>query len=161
MRQRYILAIFFFLTAATGSAADEPSSKPAVHEAGFVKMGAIEQWITIDGNDSANPVVLILHGGPSDALSPYADGIFAGWDKNFVMVQWDQRGSGRTYGTTGAAIEATMHMSRMTQDGIDVSEYLTHHLHKKKIIIVGGSWGSILGVYLADTRPVLFYAVVV
>jgi pimeloyl-ACP methyl ester carboxylesterase len=129
-----------------------------VSEETFVKIGGIEQWITIKGNDSANPVVLFLHGGPADALSPYADAMFAGWDKNFTLVQWDQRGSGRTYGKTGPAIEGTMTVERMVQDGIEVSEYLTRRLHKRKITIVGGSWGSILGVYMAHARPDLFYA---
>jgi predicted alpha/beta-fold hydrolase len=67
-----------------------------IHEEMFVPIGGIEQWITIHGSDSANPVVLVLHGGPGDALSPYADALFEGWDKDFTMVEWDQRGAGRT-----------------------------------------------------------------
>ena len=48
----------------------------------------------------------------------------------------------------------------MAQDGIEVAEFLTMHLHQKKIIILGGSWGSILGVFMAHARPDLFYAYV-
>src|ERR1022692_2290817 len=99
----------------------------AINEEMFVRIGGIEQWITIKGSDSANPVILVLHGGPGDALSPVADSMFAGWDKDFTMVQWDQPGAGRTYGKTGSAVDATMTMERMTQDGIEVSEYLTRH----------------------------------
>jgi pimeloyl-ACP methyl ester carboxylesterase len=76
------------------------------------------------------------------------------------MVQWDQRGAGRTYGKTGPSVDATMTMERMTQDGIEVAEYLTRHLSKTKIILTGGSWGSILGVYMVHARPDLFYAYV-
>ena len=68
------------------------------------------------------------------------------------MLQWDQRGSGRTYIKTGPSIESTMTVERMAEDGIEVSQYLADHLHKKKIIIVGGSWGSILGIYMAHDR---------
>ena len=132
----------------------------SINEEMFVPIGGIEQWITIRGRDSANPVVLVLHGGPGDALSPVADSLFAGWDKDFTMVQWDQPGAGRTYGKTGPTVDATMTMERMTQDGVEVAEYLTRHLGKTKIILAGGSWGSILGTYMVHARPDLFYAYV-
>jgi pimeloyl-ACP methyl ester carboxylesterase len=75
-------------------------------------------------------------------------------------VQWDQRGAGRTFTKNGSSIEPTMTVERMSRDGIEVAEYLIGHLHKKKIIILGGSWGSILGIYMAHARPDLFYAYV-
>jgi pimeloyl-ACP methyl ester carboxylesterase len=131
-----------------------------VAEQMFVQIGGIPQWITIKGENRDNPVVLFLHGGPGDVLSPYSDSMFAGWDKYFTLVQWDQRGAGRTFTKNGTTIEPTMTVERMAQDGIEVAEYLVEHLHKKKIIILGSSWGSILGVYIAHARPDLFYAYV-
>jgi len=129
-----------------------------INEEMFVKIGGINQWITIKGEDRNNPIVLFLHGGPGDALSPSADAMFPGWDRHFTLVQWDQRGAGRTYRQTGPSIASTLTIDRMVQDGVEVSEFLEHKLHKRKIIIVGGSWGSILGIYLAHTRSDLFYA---
>jgi pimeloyl-ACP methyl ester carboxylesterase len=76
-----------------------------VDEKMFVRIGGIDQWITIKGDDRNNPVVLFLHGGPGDALSPFADATYAGWEKDFTLVQWDQRGAGRTYGKSGPSIE--------------------------------------------------------
>jgi pimeloyl-ACP methyl ester carboxylesterase len=131
-----------------------------VREEMFARIGGIDHWITIKGVDRGNPVVLFLHGGPGDAWSPFADAMFAGWEKDFTLVQWDQRGAGRTYGKSGPSIEPTMTIERMVQDGVEVSEFLTKHLDKKKIVIVGGSWGSILGIYMAHARPDLFYAYV-
>jgi pimeloyl-ACP methyl ester carboxylesterase len=131
-----------------------------VNEEMFVRIGGIDQWITIKGDDRNNPVLLFLHGGPGDALSPFADSVFGGWEKNFTLVQWDQRGAGRTFGKSGPSIERTMTVERMAQDGVEVAEFLTTHLNKKKIIIAGGSWGSILGIYMAHARADLFYAYV-
>jgi pimeloyl-ACP methyl ester carboxylesterase len=131
--------------------------EPAKEEM-FVRIGGIDQWITIKGDDRNNPVLLFLHGGPGDAWSPFADAMFGGWEKDFTLVQWDQRGAGRTYGKTGPSIEPTLTVERMAQDGIEVAEFLTKHLNKKKIIIVAGSWGSILGIHMAHSRPDLFYA---
>lgn len=134
-------------------------SKP-VREESFVRIGGIEQWITIKGNDGRNPVILFLHGGPGEALSPYADSMFAGWEQDFILVQWDQRGAGRTYGKSGPSIAPTLTLDRMIQDGIEVTEYLNRHLGKRKIILMGASWGSMLGIYMAHARPDLFYAYV-
>lgn len=129
-----------------------------VKEEMFVQIGGIDQWITIKGDDRSNPILLFLHGGPGDAWSPFADAMFAGWEKDFTLVQWDQRGSGRTYAKSGRSIEPTMTVERMAQDGIEVAEFLTKHLNEKKIIVEGGSWGSILGIHMAHARPDLFYA---
>jgi pimeloyl-ACP methyl ester carboxylesterase len=126
----------------------------------FVPIGGIEQWITIHGQDRGNPVVLYLHGGPGNVMSPFADGFFKSWRRHFTLVMWDQRGAGRTYGKTGPSIEPTLTIDRLAQDGIQVAEFLTVHLHQKKIILVGASWGSILGIHMAKARPDLFCAYV-
>jgi len=131
-----------------------------IDERGFVPIGGVEQWITIKGANAKNPVVLFLHGGPGGAISPFADAMFAGWEKDFTLVQWDQRGAGRTYGRTGPAIESTLSLERIVQDGVEVAGYLTTHLHQKRVVIVGGSWGSLLGIHLAKRRPDLFTAYV-
>ena len=152
MKANALAAAIILLFAAPASAA------PAIHEEMFVPIGGIDQWVTIKGDDSANPVVLFLHGGPGNALSPFADAMFAGWEKDLTLVQWDQRGAGRTYTKNGTAIEPTMTLERMTQDGIEVAEFLKKHLHKDKIVLEGGSWGSVLGIRMAHARPDLFSA---
>jgi pimeloyl-ACP methyl ester carboxylesterase len=158
-----VVVLSFTYSAVSQNAAAQglPVREPArVNEEMFAPIGGINQWITIKGDDRENPVVLFLHGGPGDALSPFADAMFRGWEKDFTLVQWDQRGAGRTYGKSGPSIEPTMTVERMVQDGIEVAEFLTKHLNKKKIIVEGGSWGSILGIYMVHARPDLFYAYV-
>src|SRR5262249_43550334 len=66
------------------------SAEQPVHVEEFVPSGGIEQWVTINGKSCANPVILFLHGGPGNTLSPYADSIFGSWEKSFTLVQWDQ-----------------------------------------------------------------------
>jgi pimeloyl-ACP methyl ester carboxylesterase len=75
-------------------------------------------------------------------------------------VQWDQRGAGRTYRETGRSVAPTMTLAQMAQDGIEVAEYLRAYLHKDKIVLVGHSWGSFLGIHIVKQRPDLFYAYV-
>jgi len=138
-----------------------------IHEEKYVLIGGIEQWITIKGKDLSKPVVLFLHGGPGSPSSPYSDAIFGQWEKDFILVHWDQRGAARTFGRNSPEelgeeywIENPLTVEQMTADGIEVSEYLIEKLGKKKIIIVGSSWGSVLGVTMAIKRPDIFYAYV-
>jgi pimeloyl-ACP methyl ester carboxylesterase len=154
------LATFFGLALLLGIMADAfgDSSRIAIKEEMFVPVGGIEQWITITGDDRDNAVLLSLHGGPGDALSPYSGALFAGQEKDFVVVQWDQRGAGRTFGKSGPSVASTMTMDRMVSDGNEVAEYLIHHLRKNKIVLMGGSWGSILGVEMVQARPDLYSA---
>ena len=136
------------------------STAQRVHEETFVSIGGIKQWVTIKGDSCANPVILFLHGGPGNTLSPYADPLYCAWEKEFTLVQWDQRGAGKTYGRNPPPAESILTIERMTEDGVQLAKYLTQHLRKKKIILMGGSWGSILGVHMAKSRPDLFHAYV-
>jgi pimeloyl-ACP methyl ester carboxylesterase len=131
-----------------------------IDEATYVQIGGIEQWITIRGEDRNNPVLLFLHGGPGDATNPWGYAAFLSWLKYFTVVQWDQRGAGRTFGRNGATSASTITPDRMVQDGIELSELLKKRLHQDKIVLVGHSWGSVLGFFMAKARPELFYAFV-
>jgi pimeloyl-ACP methyl ester carboxylesterase len=134
-------------------------SPNGVQEGGFVDIGGIKQWIEIRGEDRNNPVLLFVHGGPGGSTLPISSG-WRPWEKHFTVVQWDQRGAGRTYGAAGDALAPTMTLERMTQDGIELAEYLCAHLHKDKIVLVGHSWGSFLGIHIVKQRSDLFYAYV-
>jgi pimeloyl-ACP methyl ester carboxylesterase len=145
----------------TRSARDYAVTTPnGIDEATYVQIGGIEQWITIRGEDRKNPVLLLLHGGPGDATNPWGYAGFRNWLKHFTVVQWDQRGAGRTFGRNGAATASTITVERMVQDGIELAELLSKRLHKEKIVLVGHSWGSTLGVLMVKARPELFYAFV-
>lgn len=136
------------------------TSANGIDEGTYVEIGGIPQWVTIRGDDRDNPVLLFLHGGPGDVTNPWGYAIFRKWLENFTVVQWDQRGAGRTLGRNGEAVASTITIDRMVQDGIEVAEHLRESLGKEKIVLVGHSWGSILGVFMAKARPDLFYAFV-
>lgn len=138
-----------------------------IDEGEYISIGGIEQWVTIKGSDRSKPAILFLHGGPGSVMSPYDENIYGEWEKDFVLVNWDQRGAGRTFGKNAPAeldekywIENPLTIELMTSDGIELSEYLIKHLGKQKIILIGSSWGSLLGVTMSQKRPDLFYAYV-
>lgn len=131
------------------------SAAKGIDEAGYVEIGGIRQWIQIRGQDRSNPVLLCVHGGPGGTWIPVTR-LFAGWEKHFTVVLWDERGAGKTLAATGAGIAPTMTIERMTQDGIEVAEHLRRRLGQEKIALLGHSFGSILGVNMVKRRPDLF-----
>src|SRR5579864_3169738 len=126
-----------------------------IDETRFVRLGGIEQWISIRGRNRDNPVILLLHGGPGIALSVMPRNLLWSWTADFTVVQWDQRGAGKTFGRSGP-VGADVTIDRMTRDGVELAEFLREHLHKKKVVLAGVSWGSMLGVHIVKARPDLF-----
>ena len=145
----------------TRNARDYAIATPnGIDDARYVEVGGIQQWITIRGEDRNNPVLLFLHGGPGAATNPWGYAGFRLWLKHFTVVQWDQRGAGRTFGKNRDAPTQDITIARMTQDGVELADLLRKQLRKDKIILVGHSWGSTLGVHMVKARPDLFYAFV-
>lgn len=134
------------------------SPAQALREQGYVPINGIGQWITVTGAACGNPVILFIHGGPGNALSPFADAIFAGWQQNYTLVQWDQRGAGMTYAKQRPTDDVPLTVAQMRDDGIAVARYLQQHPGKDKVILMGSSWGSVLGVHMAKAQPDLFHA---
>lgn len=151
-------------TASTATSSDKipplvcQSKTQKINEQRFVLIGGIKQWVTIKGNSCANPVILIVHGGPGNPLTPYAANMYADWENDFTLALWDQRGAGLTYGENKPAAGATLTLEQLSNDGVELAAYLTHYLGQKKLILMGGSWGSILGVYMVKAQPALFQA---
>ena len=131
-----------------------------IDEASFVPIGGIEQWVTIRGRDRNNPVILFVHGGPGDVTSLYSLPYFAAWEKEFTVVQWDERGAGKTFGRSGPSVKPTMTLDRIAQDGTELAEYLCKHLGKRRVIVVAHSFGTLFALRMVQARPELFAAYV-
>jgi pimeloyl-ACP methyl ester carboxylesterase len=142
-----------------GEALMRIASPNGVDDALFVDIGGVPQWVTIRGQDRGNPVILVLHGGPGSAIAGLAPA-FVPWEREFTVVQWDQPGAGRTFRAAGRTISPDLTIESMVDDGIELAEWLQRRLGKDKIVLLGWSWGTILGVNMAKARPDLFAAYV-
>ena len=125
-----------------------------------VTIGGIKQWIQVRGNDRDNPIILYLHGGPGSAMTPAGHAFQTGWEEDFTMVHWDQRGAGRTHRTNGSASTDGVTLDRMVEDAHEVTLYLRKRFGKDRIFLLGHSWGSYLGIRLIKQYPELFHAYV-
>jgi pimeloyl-ACP methyl ester carboxylesterase len=135
------------------------ASDHGVDEAKAVMIGGVAQWITVRGRDRRNPILLVLHGGPAAPELPTRYLFEAPWTDYFTVVEWDQRGAGKTYALNDPAkIASTLTEDRMVADAEELVAYLRTTYGKKKIFALGHSWGSILGLRLAQDKPQWLYA---
>jgi pimeloyl-ACP methyl ester carboxylesterase len=123
----------------------------------FVRVGGIDQWIEIRGEDRNNPVLLVLHGGPGSSYSIFTPHLRS-WEKHFTIVQWDQRGGGKTYLRMGPRRSGEISLEQLTRDGVEVAEYVRARLRKDRVFLLASSLGSTFGTEVVRRRPDLFYA---
>ena len=124
-----------------------------------VRIGGIDQWVSIRGTDRRNPVLLQIHGGPGYISIPMSWWFSRGWEEYFTIVQWDQRAAGKTHLLTDpAAIAPTLTRERMIADAEEMAAWVRREFGKDKIFVLGHSWGSFLGLQLARRHPEWLHA---
>jgi pimeloyl-ACP methyl ester carboxylesterase len=128
----------------------------SIAELTTVRLGGQEQHILVRGHSADLPVLLYLSGGPGQSDLPFPRAIFADLTEQFIVVSWDQRGTGKSY----AALEptATLTLDQAVADTIELTNYLRERFAEEKIYLLGESWGSTLGVLAVQQRPDLYHA---
>ncbi|GAF68283.1 unnamed protein product, partial [marine sediment metagenome] len=132
-----------------------------VQETYKTKIGGIDQWLNVRGQDKANPIILFIHGGPASPLMPTIWQFQRPIEEYFTVVNWDQRGAGKTFGEVAPdSIADSIHIGRYVDDAIEVAEHIRKKYGKRKLILMGHSWGTVVGMGAALKRPDLFHAYV-
>ncbi len=62
-----------------------------------LNINGVEQWVQLQSTDVELPVLLVLHGGPGYAIMPLFHRYNRVLERHFLVVNWDQRGAGRSY----------------------------------------------------------------
>lgn len=126
-----------------------------------LKIGGVDQWIRARGTDRRNPVLLYLHGGPGTPMIPFAHVFQNEWEKHFIVVQWDQRGAGKTrFASNAAKVDKSVDYRQMQSDAHELTQFLKAWYEKPKIFLLGHSWGSMLGISLVRDFPEDYFAYV-
>lgn len=132
-----------------------------IEESFAANIGGVDQWLSIRGKDRSNPVILLVHGGPGSAELAIGWTFQRGWEDYFTVIQWDQRAAGKSYGLDDPeTVIPTLSVERMTDDVIEVMELARERLGQDKVILIGHSWGSVIGLNAALKRPDLVAAYV-
>ncbi|TFW11398.1 alpha/beta fold hydrolase, partial [Massilia arenosa] len=115
-----------------------------------LKVGGIDQWLYVRGQDTANPVLLFIHGGPASPNMPSSWIYQRPLEEYFTVVNYDQRGAGRSYLEADPdTVRPTLTIDRYVQDAIAIAEHVRTRFGKRKIILMGHSWGTTVGLQAA------------
>ena len=121
-----------------------------------VELGGTPQWVSVRGKDRSNPVLLFLHGGPGDPGIGLSWAFQRSWEEFFTVVQWDQRGGGKNVSgidLTRRVPDPDLTIDRLTADAEELVAHLRDRFQQDRILVVGHSWGTVLGTRLALRRP--------
>ena len=157
-------------TAMATTAQDSPqqtelaiTSVDGIDEEAFVMINGQRQWVTIRGQDRANPALLIVGGtqmdGPGAIMSPYAATLLP-LERDFTVVQWDPPGAGKTFVEAGGTVPAGLTIEKIVEDGLALTDYVRGRTGKSKIVVMGVNFGSTVGVGMVMARPAIFSAYV-
>ncbi|MEO4055181.1 alpha/beta hydrolase [Solibacillus sp. CAU 1738] len=128
-----------------------------ISEVRKLTIGGISQYILVDGQSKENPFIIFLHGGPGQ---PFPFGVssrnqFPVITEKFNAVYFDQRGSGKSF-DKNIDVE-TMNIEQFISDTNEVIDFVRKEYSQDKVYLVGMSWGSIIGLQLANRDPDKFY----
>ena len=116
-----------------------------------IKINGIKQFVCIRGMDQRNPLLLWLHGGPGSISLPFYMQYNAELEKHFTVVYWDQRGSGRSY--SSRIPPESMTLAQFIADTHELTSWLKKRFSQEKIVLVGHSWGGLLGMHVIAKHP--------
>ncbi len=112
-----------------------------------IALGGVKQWLLIRG-DEQRPVLLVLHGGPGSADIATASRYQGELEQNFLVVNWDQRGAGKSHG-------GELSVEQLVTDAVELVRLLLKRFGKRKLYLLGHSWGSALGLLVTHRFPEL------
>lgn len=121
-----------------------------------VKLGGVDQWLILRGQDVNKPVLLFLSGGPGASEAARVLRFNSELEKHFVVVIWEQRGCGKSYPSLNPKSDLTI--DRYVADLLELTDMLRERFDEQRIYLVGHSWGTIIGVLAAQQRPDMFHA---
>ncbi|MGV4985528.1 alpha/beta fold hydrolase [Streptomyces sp. NRAIS4] len=130
-----------------------------IDESSYVRVGGIDQWISIRGEDRTNPVVLEIHGGPGASNLIFIPRTRA-WERHFTIVRWDMRGAGRTFAAGGPEGQGELTLDRLYSDALEITAHIRTRLGVDKVLLLANSFGTVTGLRLARNHPELYSAYV-
>lgn len=128
-----------------------PSSAGGVDREEHVAVDGASLYMLVRGDDPRAPVLIWLHGGPGGAERPLFRLYDSGLERHFVVAYLDQRGAGRSYDPAAPLQRLTIaqHLADLDR----VVDQLRAEQGRPKVILVGHSWGSALGLLYAKAHP--------
>lgn len=150
-----IIIIFMtviFITRTVNGSKYKIKSPNGIDESTYIEINGIKQYINIRGEDTANPVMIFVHGGPASPMGFVAPYYQQPIEEKFTVINYDQRGCGRTYYANGERVD-NLTVEQLERDLDAVVDYARKRFGQDKVVIMGHSWGTILGTVYASNHP--------
>ncbi|WP_419948999.1 alpha/beta fold hydrolase [Candidatus Palauibacter sp.] len=126
-----------------------------------VEVNGSTQWLSIRGLNRANPILLVLHGGPGSPVMGSSWAYQKPWEDFFTVVNWDRRGVGKSFSAADSArLGPTMTLQQLVDDAAVIVEHLLARLGQEKLVVLGYSYGTRIGPRLVERHPERFHAYV-
>ena len=117
------------------------------------RINGVDHWISIRGQDRANPVILFVHGGPASPTMPSLWQFQRPLEEYFTMVHYDQRGAGKTWREDHSdAVAGTIRIQTYVDDLVAMAEHVRSRLGKQRLVLMAHSWGTIPAMRAATMR---------
>lgn len=123
----------------------------SVAEASYARLGGIDQWVLIRGENVRNPLLVVLHGGPGMSEMGFFLHGNAALERQFTVVYWDQRGTGKSFDRH--IPRSSMTLDRFVADLDELVDLVRRRFSQETVAILGHSWGSALGAIYASRFP--------
>jgi pimeloyl-ACP methyl ester carboxylesterase len=123
----------------------------SVAEVKYVRLGAIDQWVMLRGENVANPPLIVLHGGPGMSEMGFFRRFNATLERHFTVVHWDQRGTGKSFDPR--IPKSSMTLNQFVADLDELVEMVRRRFGHAKVVLLGHSWGSAFGAVYAARFP--------
>ena len=156
----FVAIVFGLLRGGTPALRDAAGRVPprSIASLEWITLGGTRQAVLLRGADTTDPVVLFLHGGPGMPAMYLAHAFQRSLEQHFVMVQWDRRGAGKSYGAREPAESLTVR--RTLADLYQLTAWLQTRFHQPRIYLVAHSWGTYLGLAAVREHPEWYRAYV-
>ena len=144
------------MKALLGGYTAEIKTENGIAEMKKLSINGTEQWVVMRGENRNHPILFHFHGGPGGSQTGDFRKYLSDLEKDFVVINWDQRGTGKSFYPN--IPRETMNMDQLVEDAKEVISYVLHRFQQNKVFLTGQSFGSVLGMLFIDKYPELVQA---
>jgi proline iminopeptidase len=146
-----IVAVLAILSFCHGHVQGQVNNFAGIDEQLYIQLGGEKQYVEIMGSSKQNPVLLFIHGGPGWPQTPQLRYFNADLKRSITVVAWEQSGCGKSFmANPGPKI---LSLKQLVSDAHELTQWLKQKFNTDKIYLAGFSWGSVIGLHLAEQYP--------